>query len=150
MTEFLYASGSQSHYPLTPGNPHFLQLWRSGKTTTINYAEHTKHLGSRSFSLKQPVSSGQGRILQWICVFDLHSLDLWGLDNRGLCSLNDPMDLNRLSVWELHQCYCGTCCRGVACRHGHLQFRRNVIVLPCNTGVKPFHTGNQFSVGRSK
>lgn len=45
-----------------------------------------------------------------VCVFHLHSLDLWGLDNRGLCSLNDPVDLNRLSVWELHQCYCGTCC----------------------------------------
>lgn len=49
VTEFLYASGSQSHYPLTPVNPHFLQLWKSGKTTTINCAENKKHVGSRSF-----------------------------------------------------------------------------------------------------
>lgn len=31
-TGFLYASESQSHYPLTPVNPHFLLLWRSGKS----------------------------------------------------------------------------------------------------------------------
>lgn len=60
----------------------------------------------------------------FVCVH-LHSLDLWGLDNRGLCSLNDPVDLNRLSVWELHQCYRRTCCWGMACCHGDLKFRCN-------------------------
>ena len=121
VTGFPYASGSQSHCPLTTVNPHFLQLWRSGKTRTISYAEPPRHLDSRTFSLEQLLSS------VCVCVFHLHSLDLWGLDNRGLSSLNDPMDLNRLSVWELHQRHCGTCCRGVARRHGHLTVRQNVM-----------------------
>lgn len=47
-TEFLYAFGSRSHYPPTPVNLHFLLLWRSGKTSPINYPEQAKHLGSRS------------------------------------------------------------------------------------------------------
>lgn len=109
----------------------------------MNYTEHTNVLIVDLFPLKQPLWSGQGWILQCICVFHLHSLDLWRLDNRGLCSLNDPMDLNRLSVWELHQCYRWTCCR-------HLKFRRNVIELPRNTDVKPLQTGNQFIVGSLK
>lgn len=45
----------------------------------------------------------------YVCVY-LYSLDLWGLDNRWLCSLDDTVDLNRLSVGKLYQRYCGTCC----------------------------------------
>lgn len=41
-------------------------------------------------------------------MWDLHSLDLWGLDDGGLSSLNDPVDLDGLSVWELHQRHRGT------------------------------------------
>lgn len=149
-TEFLCASGSQSHYPPTPVNPHFLQPWRSKKNKDSELRRTYKRLDSRSFSPKTASVKWTGMdpaVYLCVCVFHLHSLDLWRLDNRGLCSLNDPMDLNRLSVWELHQCDRWTCCRGVACRHGHLKFRRNVIELPRNTDVKPFQTGNRFIVG---
>lgn len=61
----------------------------------------------------------------FVCVFHLHGLDLWGLDDRGLRGLDDPVDLHRLSIRELHQGYCGTCCRAMACRHGYLKFRSN-------------------------
>lgn len=40
----------------------------------------------------------------------LYGLDLWGLDYRWLRSLDHTVDLNRLSVGQLYQCYCGTCC----------------------------------------
>lgn len=40
----------------------------------------------------------------------LYGLDLWGLDYRWLRSLDHTVDLNSLSVGQLYQCYCGTCC----------------------------------------
>lgn len=69
------------------------------------------------------------RVCLCVRVFYLYSLDLWGLDNRWLCSLDDTVDLNRLSVGKLHQRYRGTCCWGVACCHGYLKFRNDVTVL---------------------
>lgn len=118
VTGFLYVSESQSHYRLTPVNPHFLLLWRSGNNNNNETCKTEKRTvvfchGRHSFGFV------------FVCVFHLHGLELWRLDDRGLCSLNDPVDLNRLSIRELHQCYCGTCCGGMACRHGYLKFRSN-------------------------
>lgn len=52
VTEFLCASGSQSHYPLTPVNPRFLQPWRSKKNKDSELHRTYKRLDSRSFSTK--------------------------------------------------------------------------------------------------
>lgn len=62
--------------------------------------------------------------------FYLHGLDLGGLDNRRLCSLDDTVDLDCLSVGKLHQRYRGTCCCGMACCHGYLKFSSDVTILP--------------------
>lgn len=54
-------------------------------------------------------------------LFYLYSLDLRGLDDRGLGCLNHPVHLNRLAVGQLHQGDCGTAGRNLCCRYGSLQ-----------------------------
>lgn len=69
------------------------------------------------------------KLALYACVFYLYSLDLRRLDNRRLCSLDDTMDLNCLSIGKLNQRYCGTRCLGVACCHGYLKFRSDVLMV---------------------
>lgn len=107
VTESPCVSESQLHCLLTPVNPHFLLQWRSG----INKTHHKNHLASCIFScccFVVTVTLLKPRLC--LCVFHLYSLDLWGLDDRRLCSLDDTVDLNRLSIGKLYQRYRGTCC----------------------------------------
>lgn len=51
----------------------------------------------------------------------LYSLDLGGLDDRGLGCLDYTMHLNRLTIGQLHQRYSGTAGRNLCRCYGSLQ-----------------------------
>lgn len=72
----------------------------------------------------------------------LNSLDLWWLYDRGLSGLDDPVNLDRLTVRQLHQGDRRTTGRGVARCHGNLQ-SINIILL--SRGHTPITRTPEFS-----
>lgn len=58
----------------------------------------------------------------------LNGLDLWGLYDGGLCCLDDPVDLDCLSVGQLDQRNGGTRGSNLAGCDGRLQGRLIIII----------------------